>query len=61
MDGDFDVLRRSADGCIRPLLAMARLGGNNAERDAALAEQEVRIRIHSTNSISGCQKAIPKS
>lgn len=43
MDGDFDVLRRSADGCIRPLLRMARLGGSNAERDAALAEQEVAI------------------
>lgn len=61
MDGDFDVLRRSADGCIRPLLTMARLGGNNAERDAALAEQEVRIRFHNNNIISSCQEVIAKS
>lgn len=41
MDGDFDVRQRSAGGCIPPLLMMARLGESNAERDAAIVEQEV--------------------
>lgn len=41
MDGDSDVTQRSVDGCIPPLLAMARLSGSDAERDVALMEQEV--------------------
>lgn len=42
MDGDFDVNQRSADGCIPPLLAMARPSGSDTERDVALMEQEVQ-------------------
>lgn len=41
MEGDFDVSQRSTDGCIPPLLAMARQGESDADRDAALTEQEV--------------------
>lgn len=41
LDGDFDVRQRSSNGCIPPLLAMARLITYNAEREIALKEQEV--------------------
>lgn len=44
MDGDFDVQQRSCQGCVPPLLAMARLGGCNAERESALVEQEVGVK-----------------
>lgn len=42
MDGDFDVCQRSKDGCVPPLLAMARRGWNNAERESSMVEQEVK-------------------
>lgn len=54
MDGDFDVLGRSRDGCIPPLLAMARLGGSNAERETMLMEQEV----HQQTSTGGVFRRI---
>lgn len=54
MDGDFDVNQRSKRGCVPPLLAMARLGGNNAERESAMLEQEVHPLYHTIARCS-CQ------
>eukprot|EP00752_Nemacystus_decipiens_P010771 g9583.t2 len=60
MDGDFDVNQRSVDGCIPPLLAMARLSGSDADRDGASMEQEAALCIledlASSNNL--CREAI---
>lgn len=58
MDGDFDVSQRSADGCIPPLLAMARLSGSDAERDVALVEQEVHKYTSSGSLIASELKGV---
>ncbi|CAM9151927.1 unnamed protein product [Laminaria digitata] len=60
MDGDFDVSQRSKSGCVPPLLAMARLGGSDAERESAVLEQEVALCVlevlASANNL--CREAI---